>query len=180
MIDTIDWMVTDEGLQARKAFQESLVKHITFVREAGNQLKVPSAQLLEHDASKWSMDELPFYARNFFGDKADPEGFVMAWLHHQNYNAHHWEHYVSRSGHQLLGVQIDCYCLEMPKEYALEMVADWMGASYAYTSSWDMSGWLTKNWLNVRLHQKTRQFVADVLQDLGYVREIGAWLLPGK
>jgi len=57
----------------------------------------------------------------------------------------------------------------MPEMFALEMVADWMGSSWAYTGSWDMSAWLTKNIPRIRLHPGTATFVGDVLDGLGYV-----------
>ena len=58
--------------------------------------------------------------------------------------------------------------LPMPEMFALEMVADWMGSSMAYTGDWDMSAWLTKNIPRIRLHPETATFVGEVLANLGY------------
>lgn len=58
--------------------------------------------------------------------------------------------------------------MEMPRCYALEMVADWMGSSMAYTGSWDMADWLEKNMPRIRLHTKTAAYVREVLDSLGY------------
>jgi hypothetical protein len=49
---------------------ESLIKHITYVREAGEKLGVDKAQLACHDDSKWSDEEFLDYAINFQGDKS--------------------------------------------------------------------------------------------------------------
>lgn len=147
-------------------YTESLEKHISAVQEAGNRLGVPFAQLKQHDASKWSMEELPYYARQFFGDKGDPQGFAMAWLHHQNFNPHHWEHYITRSDHSNGASGAEDGCLPMPKKYALEMIADWLGASYVYTGSWNMDSWLAKNWEKIRLHSTTRNYVEKVLEEI--------------
>jgi hypothetical protein len=49
---------------------ESLIKHITYVREAGEKLGVDKTQLEQHDSSKWSYDEFLPYAINFQGDKS--------------------------------------------------------------------------------------------------------------
>jgi hypothetical protein len=62
----------------------------------------------------------------------------------------------------------------MPSMYALEMIADWMGASMAYTGSWDMTDWLYKNMPNIRLHSFTAKYVREVLDMLGYADTIYA------
>lgn len=62
-----------------EAFLESLVKHITYVREAGVKLGVSRQQLKYHDQTKFSTEELPHYVRNFFGDKASNPASVDAW-----------------------------------------------------------------------------------------------------
>jgi hypothetical protein len=142
------------------------VKHKLFVYVAGRSLGLGRWQLLIHDLSKFSLAELPAYGRAFFGDKGDPEGFARAWLHHQNFNPHHWEYWMPRSGH----VKDDPAMklpppLEMPEKYAREMVADWLGASRGYTGSWNMTDWLDKNLPRIEenLHPKTRIFVRSLV-----------------
>lgn len=56
--------------------------------------------------------------------------------------------------------------LPMPEKYVREMVADWMGASRAYTGSWDMRSWLDKNLPKMRLHPETRRLVNLVLSEV--------------
>jgi len=58
--------------------------------------------------------------------------------------------------------------LEMPEEYALEMIADWMGASKTYTGSWDLTAWLKTNMPRISVHSKTAQYLREVLHWLGY------------
>ena len=129
---------------------------------------VPEAQLRIHDLSKFSPQEFPFYARQFHGDKGDPEGFARAWLHHQNFNAHHPEFYVMRTGHTQGGSGAVNGCMAMPENYVREMVSDWLGASFSYTGSWDMTQWLAKNLPRLQLHPLTRLRVGGVLSELGY------------
>lgn len=123
------------------------VKHKWWVLLAGRKVGgIPFWRLLVHDLSKFGPHELFAYGRQFFGDKGDPDGFAEAWLHHQNVNPHHWEYWMPRTGH----VRSDPAMkmpppLPMPDTYVREMVADWMGASKAYTGSWDMTDWLDKN-----------------------------------
>lgn len=153
---------------------EALIKHITYVREAGEKLGVDKAQLEQHDFSKWSYDEFLPYAINFQGDKSPvlkgnvKEDFARAWLHHIHHNPHHWQHWIFPDGYCPKDARIENGVMIMPSAYALEMIADWMGASMAYTGSWDMAEWLYKNMPNIRLHSFTAKYVREVLDMLGY------------
>jgi len=80
----------------------SPTKHKAFVLRAGLKTGAPIWRLVIHDWSKFTPAEAPHYGRQFFGARDDPEGFARAWLHHQNANPHHWEFWISRSGHERL------------------------------------------------------------------------------
>jgi FMN phosphatase YigB (HAD superfamily) len=56
----------------------------------------------------------------------------------------------------------------MPEKYAREMIADWLGASKAYTGSWDMTDWLNKNYNKIIVHKNTHAFIQKVLREIGY------------
>ena len=73
------------------------------------------------------------------------------------------------------GSDMDCGMIEMPQIYVLEMVADWQGASMAYTGSLDMRDWLHKGLPKISAHSQTVQFLRETLSELGYsdiVREV--------
>lgn len=151
------------------AYADSLHKHIDAVQEAGKRLGVPSHQLSYHDNSKFDTEEFPHYARQFHGDAGDPDGFAGAWLRHLHLNKHHWQHHIFPDDYRLKGSTIEeGGVMQMPENYALEMVSDWMGASYVYTGSWQMEDWLAKNSRKVILHSKTSIYVREVLSSLGY------------
>lgn len=142
------------------AFRYALltVKHKWFVAWAGLKMRVPIWRLVTHDLSKFGPGEIFAYGRQFFGDRGDPEGFARAWLHHQNVNPHHWEYWVIRSGHSRGKDKKDYHeavALSMPPTYVREMIADWMGASRAYTGKWNMEEWLDENLWRMDLHQDT-------------------------
>jgi hypothetical protein len=164
-------------LQEIKEFFESLHLHKKYVMEAGLIVGgIPEERLFNHDASKFTEAEYPHYARQFFGDKDDPNGFARAWLHHIHYNDHHWQHWIFPDGYNLKGSSLQNGVMVMPEVCVREMVADWMGASYAYTDSWDMSDWLNKHFCDdsdkrIILHSETRLIVYDILFSIGY-REI--------
>jgi hypothetical protein len=150
------------------AYTESLNKHIAYVQEAGRKLGVPENLLECHDASKWRFPEFPGYAMHFHGGGA-PDAFAIAWIHHIHHNPHHWQHWVFPDNFTPKGSkEVENGVLQMPEVYALEMVADWMGSSMAYTGSWDMTKWLHKNLHKVKLHSRTATYVREVLDDLGY------------
>ncbi len=144
------------------------IRHKTFVFRAGLKTRAPLWRLIIHDWSKFTPAEAPHYGRQFFGSKDDPDGFARAWLHHQNVNPHHWEYWISRTGHDrashLKGA------LRMPMWAVREMVADWMGASRAYGGEWPRD-WQSWEWLQdnlrskvlPRVHPETRQDILDVL-----------------
>lgn len=153
--------------QVAKDYVESLKEHIAYVQEAGRKLGLPNEQLDIHDKSKWEEPEFSGYALHFKGGGA-PDKFAVAWIHHIHYNPHHWQHWIFPDNYTPNGSNVENGVIEMPEKYALEMVADWMGASKAYTGSWDMADWLSKNISRVIVHSKTAEYLRGILDHLGY------------
>lgn len=150
------------------AYLDSLIKHITYVREAGQRLGVDIGNLEFHDESKFSDLEFLPYVERYHGDNPDPDRYVRAWLHHIHHNPHHWQHWIFPDGFTPEGSSVERGVVKMPERYALEMVADWMGSSKAYTGSWDMNRWLLENMGRICLHSETAEFVRGVLISFGY------------
>lgn len=84
-----------------------------------------------HDMSKFSPSEFIPSVKYWSGTKSpiDTEkevtGKSMAWLHHKGMNKTHFEYWIDF-------VKGESIPREMPVEYVIEMVADWIGASKAY------------------------------------------------
>jgi hypothetical protein len=167
-LDLSMYMLPGIQMQWLRDFDESVHKHIFYVQQAGEKIGVPSGQLQRHDLSKFMIQEFPHYARQFHGDKADPDGFAGAWLHHIHSNPHHWQYWMFPDAFVTKGSKVENGVVEMPPTYALEMIADWMGASYVYTGSWDMAEWLFKNIPRIILHSETAEYVRQTLDMLGY------------
>lgn len=144
-------------------YLHGLTNHIKFVQEAGRRLGVPESQLLAHDASKFSDEEFLAAVEHFHGGDPNPDRYARAWLHHIHANPHHWQYWMYPDGFVPRGSSVENGIVEMPYEYALEMVADWMGSSMAYTGSWDMADWLWKNMPRISLHSKTAANVRGIL-----------------
>jgi aryl-phospho-beta-D-glucosidase BglC (GH1 family) len=161
------------------AYLDSVTKHITYVRQACQLLNIDRYQQREHDCTKFSHEELFAYARNFHGDKGDPDGFAVAWLHHVHFNEHHWQHWIFPDGFTPKGSSVENGVVFMPEQYVKEMVADWMGASLCYTGEWDMSKWLGENLPKIKLHSRSWAILKDTLRPLGYHSIIDELLVNG-
>jgi hypothetical protein len=158
----------------------SLLRHKWFVFIAGLKLRVPLWRLIIHDWSKFALSEFPQYARAFQGDYSQSSAdknrvdgdFQRAWLHHIHHNPHHWQYWIyksSGSGDVLF---------DIPETYVREMIADWMGASRAYTGSFDMREWLDKNWTRVHLSSATENLAKRILMsELGYGLSQEGWTI---
>lgn len=148
------------------------LKHKWYFAIAGWRLKCSFWSIITHDLSKFRLIQLPYYGRQFFGDKGRTDQFDVAWLHHQNSSPHHWEYWITRSGHSLSNssggqVHSASYPLDMPEKYIREMVADWMSASKAYTGSWDIQAWLFKNRPRMRLSSVTAYRLSRIVLEIG-------------
>ncbi len=149
------------------------IKHKWFVLLAGLKVGVPVWQLLIHDWTKFLPWNLCEYQEQFFGDKSRSEGFINAWLRHQNSHPHHWEYWIPRTGHNRCEPPYkDNEPLAMPEKFVCEMVADWMGASRAYEGKWpDINNWdwMKQNYSKMNLHPVTDVRIGDVIMKLrGY------------
>lgn len=128
---------------------------------------------ITHDLSKFLPSEFIPYANYFYGEYpslADITGdarnsysgefketiqkkFNTAWLKHQKRNPHHWQYWILQNDSD--GVLI----LDMPRQYALEMVCDWIGAGKAIIGKNDLNGWYAANKDNIKLSNNTREYV---------------------
>ncbi len=128
-----------------------------------------------HDWSKFLPCEWFPYAEHFYGEKkgtqrdktgyykptdtGDP-AFDLAWLHHANWNPHHWQWWVQadmENEHGNLRVH------DMPEWAILEMVADWRGASRAQRASGTVKEWYLANAVKMAFTLSTQDRVEDLL-----------------
>lgn len=180
--------VYDIPADIANAYAERLTAHITAVQTYGRKLGLPESQLQAHDASKWEPVEFVPYARYFIEydgspvDRADVnDAFAQAWLHHVHHNPHHWQHWIFSDGYTPKGSGIEPGgVMEMPRHFALEMIADWHGAGYVYEGTWDISKWLSKNMPRIRVHSQTAVYLREVLADLGYADVVSSLRFGGE
>lgn len=116
-------------------------------------------QINAHDDSKWSDEEYQAYDDYFYGNKTPEveQTFDEAWLHHQHNNPHHWQHWLLREDDG------EVRALEMPKEYALEMICDWWAFSWKKENLTEIFDWYANNKPKMILHENTLEYVERVL-----------------
>jgi Family of unknown function (DUF5662) len=139
-----------------------LARHKWFVLVAGLRVHAPLWRLLIHDWSKFLPSEWFAYAQSFYGPQPRTEEtkrrFNRAWLHHQHFNPHHWQHWVLHEDSGQTKV------VEMPLPLMREMVADWAGAGRGMTGKWEVRAWYWKNQPHIQLNPVTR-YMAESLLD---------------
>lgn len=128
-----------------------------------------------HDLSKFSRVEWIGYS-NFFYDengkkieRRDIDGnyvpaldnglFRDAWFHHLKYNKHHWQYWIVVRDEGKLRT------LDIPRRYVLEMVADWVGAGWAYANHTDPTSWYRENRYKMTISDTTEQIIEDILAE---------------
>lgn len=166
-----DWEGSNLHVDVIRAYESRLQAHISAVQVFGRKIGVPEGQLEIHDNSKWSKEEFEPYAKRFCTDlpKEETAGeFAIAWLNHIHLNPHHWNHWMFADGFNIPGANLENGVARMPNHYALEMIADWHGASFAYTGSWDIQSWLWENMPKITLHSETADYVRGQLDMLSY------------
>lgn len=168
MLITSAWYGVDGAVAVQ--YYNMACKHIECVIEVGRKLGVPDEQLVLHDLSKFGQAEFPAYARHFYGG-GSPAEFAYAFNHHLHNNPHHWQHWCFPTPYDDLddGRESDSNvqnsALEMPEVYVREMVADWIGASVAYSGSPVLTDWLLKHAARIRLHPRTAEVLSAILYD---------------
>lgn len=169
-----------------------VVRHKHYVFIECLKLGVPVRGLL-HDMSKFRPSEFKVYADYFYG-KEKPRRIVgspcvlrscykgvytqedlkrdfdTAWLKHQHRNKHHWQYWVLNYDDG------STVCMDMPARYVKEMVADWVGAGKAINGKEaggykETMSWYRKNKHNMKLSEKTRKHVEQLLFDGAYKEE---------
>lgn len=132
---------------------------------------IPSDSNLEwltgfsHDLSKNSVEEYDAYDAYFYGNERTPDvvrDFNYAWLHHIHNNPHHWQYWILRNDDPNEGETV----LEMPTDYALEMICDWWAFSFSKGNLTEIFGWYDEHKEYIKLHTNTRKFVEDTLSKI--------------
>lgn len=133
-------------------------------------------QGITHDLSKFSPVEFWTSVKYYKGTSSpiDAEkrvkGYSNAWNHHYHRNKHHWVHWIDFNSKQ------EMIANRIPYKYALEAIADWIGAGITYSKSnlkdYDWSSPYEYYKKNIRphsdrnFHPQTRQLWDTILVDL--------------
>ncbi|MBC2741567.1 MAG: hypothetical protein HGJ93_00580 [Desulfosarcina sp.] len=150
------------NLMRHLSYAKYVLLHKWFVFIASIKIAAPLWRAVIHDLSKFRPSEWFPYAATFYapdGSKQYKETpvFNRAWLLHQHRNPHHWQFWLLRMDRG------NIVTIEMPEHYALEMLADWMGAGRAITGRWECAEWYASNKNKIILHENTRDLIERTL-----------------
>jgi hypothetical protein len=137
-------------------------RHKYHVFIEGMKLGVSPLSLLIHDWTKFLPLELISYACTFRTKNGEKQyiphpDFNRAWNSHEKRHKHHWQYWV------LIYDTGKLEPLEIPVRHRKEMLADWKGAGIALGKP-DIRAWYLDNRNNIMLHEKTRQWVEEMLE----------------
>lgn len=145
--------IDDHIKKVRKSFDDRIhvIERVLNLDQADMQEMI--RRVNEHDASKYSVYEFPYY-RNWFypdnGEAKDDAGFAKAWAHHYTKNDHHPEFWVSNNvPHQMTDTAI------------AEMILDWEAMSRTFGGN--PRTWFEQSGKNFPFHPKTLQTVKRAL-----------------
>lgn len=129
-------------------------------------------QGLTHDLSKFSPIEFWESAKYYQGDRSpidackEANGISYGWQHHKGRNPHHAEYWIDNIDNDKIKVLI------MPKKYAMELLADYLGAGRAYMGK-EFSYQKEFEWWqnkvanpNLKMHLYIRTFIHIALEKL--------------
>ena len=120
----------------------------------------------KHDNSKWSNEEYDAYDNYFYGNRSSSvvREFDRAWLHHIHCNPHHWQYWILFEDDPMTGHPYKV--LPIPKEYILEMVADWWSFSWKTEKLDEIFTWYDAHKKTILMNAESRVYLNKVLDAL--------------
>lgn len=143
---------------------KTITKHKLLVMKYCFKLGLYKQGLL-HDNSKYSPVEFFTSVKYYQGTRSpidaekEQKGYSLVWQHHKGHNPHHWEYWIDNIGPRDTIIVLDGkahfghvskpIALEIPLNYVLEMICDWISAGKTY---------LGKNWTQ---HEPYRYYMKE-------------------
>lgn len=163
-------------LEAREEYREYIDTHVANVYRAWEEniqyfkpltsemgeaaIRVAYRNILDHDKSKYSVEEFEPYRKNFYpiseGEKKLNKGdFDMAWKHHYTNNLHHWQSWVDEA---------TGFAKPMDDIYIIEMLCDWIAMGH-YNGN-PPKQYYQENKDTINIHPGTRKKLEEILNKL--------------
>lgn len=121
-----------------------------------------------HDLSKFGWYEFSRSVK-FYDDDTSPLnkekeilGYSRSYLHHRGRNPHHYEYWVTK-------LDIGGVPVKMPKEYALELVCDYLAAGKVYNGNsfqGEYNWWIKYINSPRAIHSETKEFITQCFKNL--------------
>lgn len=134
----------------------------------GNDSDLEHQICIAHDWSKSDREEYDAYDRYFYGKNrsyAVVQEFNYAWLRHIHNNPHHWQAWILFEDDPNGGKEY--ICMDMPVNYIIEAICDWWAFSWKSGNLREIFDWYQKHEETIKISDKTRQTVEDILRRIG-------------
>ena len=135
-------------------------------------------QGIVHDWSKFSYTEFSRSIK-YWDDTISPlanekniHGYSETFLHHRGRNPHHYEYWVTK-------LDIGGVPVKMPKEYALELVCDYLAAGKVYNGNsfqGEYNWWIKYISSPRAIHTETKEFITQCFKNLASGKDMKSLL----
>lgn len=164
----------DSYKKSRDQYVEHLTEHRNNVVKAWNIIKlvdipfkydkkIVANLIYSHDVSKHGKYEFDYYRQWNYPATAD-EGnrsvFNKGFLHHLHNNPHHWQHWTVLTEQNILTP------IDIPNEYILEMISDWLSFSINENNINDLEKWYNNKRVDIKFTQVTRDKVESLINKI--------------
>ena len=152
-----------------KAFDEMKECSIVYQLGGDDLLNALFRRVVEHDNSKYSLQEFDAYRKNFFPisqqeKEENKKDFEKAWEHHWRHNPHHWQY---RQNKESFNRNNEEEVLDV-----LENVLDWMAMGYQFNDR--PYQYYENNKENIKLCNEEKAFLEYIIYegiDAEYIKE---------
>ena len=131
-----------------------------------------------HDLSTFGWYEFSRSVK-FYDDDTSPLnkekeilGYSRSYLHHRGRNPHHYEYWVTK-------LDIGGVPVKMPKEYALELVCDYLAAGKVYNGNsfqGEYNWWIKYISSPRAIHPETKEFITQCFKNLASGKDMKSLL----
>ena len=140
----------------------------------GNESDLEHQICIAHDWSKGDREEYEPYDRYFYGGNRSYSvvyEFNYAWLRHIHHNPHHWQYWILFKDDP--NDEKRYICMDMPANYIIEMICDWMSFSFKTGNLREVVNWYQKHYHTIVISDKTRNTVDDIMKRIvGKINEL--------
>lgn len=160
--------IKDHISDVKKAFESMISDNVLEGFVDSMELNILYADIVSHDASKWSYEEFDGYRKYFYpidDSEKDEDEFNRAWEHHYTNNSHHWEFWYDNNSKRFKSGG--------KKLAYIHMIADWLGMSYKFGGTpWEFYNKNLGKGDDIKIDPKCISMVETILKRVSGIEDI--------